>query len=162
MVVPEATAVTVMGTLVCPTAKATDAGTVATAGFALLTASDPAAVGAGASVAVSVPVAPTARLSGLGVSAVGWVPGLVSSTLTVRTLPGALVSRICSVLVACRPTVRSMTATFWPKSLGPATGVPFRVTVAEEIRFVPSALPLTMRKLYGGVVPGGSVSVSVN
>ena len=74
VVEPDATAVTVMGTLVCPAVKGIDVGTVATAAFALLTASVPAAVGAGASVAVRVPVAPALRLSGFGVRAVGWDP----------------------------------------------------------------------------------------
>lgn len=140
---PEATAVTVTGTLVCPDVNETDAGTVATAGFALLTVSEPAAVGAGASMAVSVPVAPALRLSGFGVRAVGCEPALVSSTVSVMKLPGALVRRISSVFEACGVMVRSMTATFCPKSLGPRICVPFSVTVADEIRLVPLALPLT-------------------
>ena len=143
VVEPDATAVTVTGTLVCPVAKDTEAGTVATAGLALLTVSVPAAVGAGASVVVRVPVAPAVRLSGFGMSAVGCVPALVSSTLSVMKLPGALVRRISSVLFAWRVTVRSMTATFWPKSLGLAICTPLSLTVAEEMRFVPLALPLT-------------------
>ena len=44
---------------------------MATAGFALLTINDPAAVGAGAKVAVNVPVVPAARFNGFGVMAVG-------------------------------------------------------------------------------------------
>jgi hypothetical protein len=100
-------------------------------------------VGAGDKVAVSVLVVPTVTLSGLGVRAVGCAPALVSSTLTVIKLPGALVSRTSIVLLAWSVTGRSSTATFWPKSLGPKICVPFRVTVAEDTRFVPFALPLT-------------------
>jgi hypothetical protein len=144
VVEPDATAVTAIGTLVCPAANATKAGTVTTALLALLTVSDPAAVGAGASVAVRLAVAPTVSASGLGVSAVGCVPAFVSSTLTVMKLPGALVRRIVSVLVAWSVTVRSRTATFCPKSLGSRISTPFSLTVAEEIRFVPLALPLTI------------------
>ena len=83
------------------------------------------------------------EVQGFGVSAVGCVPALVSSTLTVMKLPGALVRRISKVLVACSVTVRSSTATFCPKSLGPRICAPLSLMVAEEMRFVPLALPFT-------------------
>ena len=142
VVEPVAMAVTGIGRLVWPVVKATEAGTVTTLLFELMTVAAPAAVGAGASVAVRLAVTPTVRTRGLGVSAVGCAPAPVSSTPTVMKLPGALVRRTSIVLLAWSATVRSMTATFWPKSLGPAICRPLSLMVADEMRFVPLALPL--------------------
>src|SRR5712691_5124364 len=67
VVLPEARPLTGMATALCPAAKVTEAGTVAMAGFALVTASEPAAVGVGESVALSVPCAlPAVSASGFG------------------------------------------------------------------------------------------------
>src|SRR6266571_2230542 len=76
MALPTLTAVTGTGTLLCPLAKDTAAGTVATPGLELLAASVPAAVGVGERVAVKVPVAPTVMVRGFGVSVVGTGLGL--------------------------------------------------------------------------------------
>ncbi len=91
MVLPTASAVTGIGTLVWPAAKPTLAGAVATAVFALVTLKVPAAGGAGDSVAVSVPLAPAVIASGSGASEVGL-------GLRVRTSCGGwpeVVSRDC-------------------------------------------------------------------
>ena len=84
MAMPALTDVTGTCTLLCPLAKDTDDGTVATLVLSLLTLSVPAAVGMGNSVVVRVPVAPVVMVSGFDVSVVGVGRILVPSTLIVR------------------------------------------------------------------------------
>ena len=66
VVVPSATPVTGIWTVLCPAAKATVAGTVATAALALEIDSAPACVGDGESVAVRSQEAPAVIDSGFG------------------------------------------------------------------------------------------------
>ena len=123
---PTLTAVTGTGTLVCPAAKATDAGTVATPVLELLALSVPAVVGVGDRVAVSVPVAPTVMVSGLGVRAVGTGLGL----------PIVVPNRACR-LVASKYR-RSPTALLWPAHLVLSGLVPIRVeTFSDRASVVP-------------------------
>ena len=57
--------------------------------------------------------------------------------------------------------VRSTMATFWPKSLGPATCTLLTVTEAEEIRLLPLLSPLTMWSRNGSPTLVGTVIVLV-
>jgi hypothetical protein len=163
-VLPALTAVTGTGTLVCPLAKDTDDGTVATLVLALLTLSVPAAVGVGESVAVRVPVAPNAMVNGFGVSAVGVGRILVPKTLIVTKLPGLLATSTCTFSVfggGVSVTVLSTTLTCCEKSLGPATWTPFTVIVPDEIRLPPLPSPLTMCRRNGSPTEGGTENVSL-
>jgi len=158
---PTLAAVTGTGTLVCPAAKATDAGTVATPVLALLAVSVPAVVGVGDRVAVSVPVAPTVMVSGLGVSVVGVGRILVPRRLIVKVPPLGSLIVTCKVFVAWSVTVRSITVTFGVKSVLRTICTPFRTTVAAVTRCAPVASPFTKWKRKGGPIDGGTAKESV-
>lgn len=126
-VLPGLTAVTGIDTLVWPVVNATDAGAVATAVAELLTARLPAAVGAGDSVAVNVPVAPTVIGNGSGTNAVGTGFGAPSVALN-------LAARLVASKYSRKPT-----ALLCPAHLVPSGLVPIRVRTFSDN---PSVLPL--------------------
>src|SRR5437016_4394158 len=140
MLLPLATALTGTATLLWPTPKGTEAGTVATDVFELVRARVPAA--------------------GFGPSDVGCGFG-APNTLIVTYAPGVLASLTASVFASVRLMVRSMTATFSPKSLGLATCTPLSVIVADEMRWPPLASPFTMCKRNGAPTEVATVKLSV-
>jgi hypothetical protein len=87
IVLPTPWVVTGITTLVWPEAKPTLAGTVATLVLVLETLRVPAAVGAGDSAAVSVPVAPAVTERGLGASDTGFGRFGVPNTVMVMAVP---------------------------------------------------------------------------
>jgi len=161
MAFPALTALTGTGTLLCPLAKETEAGTVATPVFELVTLSVPAAVGVGDNVAVRVPVAPTVMVKGLGVSVVGVGRILVPRRLIVKVPPLGSLIVTCKVFVAWSVTVRSITVTFGVKSVLRTICTPFRTTVAAVTRCAPVASPFTKWKRKGGPIDGGTAKESV-
>jgi hypothetical protein len=107
VVLPGPTPVTGIVTWVWPAANATLAGTVAILVFALDTASVPAAVGAGESVAVRFPEAPAVTESGSGASEVGLGKFGVPNTVTVMTVPFFPATCSETELLSCTVTVLS-------------------------------------------------------
>jgi hypothetical protein len=158
---PDPTAVTGTGTLLCPLVKEIDDGTVATPALTLLTVSTPEEVGVGESVAVKVPVAPAVMVKGFGVKAVGVGRILVPSTLIVRTpLMGSL-TVTWRVFVGWSVMGRSKPVTFDEKSEGDATRTPFSTIVAEVTRCAPLASPFTRCRRNGAPIEEGTANESV-
>src|SRR5437016_6465571 len=161
MLLPLATALTGTATLLWPTPKGTEAGTVATDVFELVRARVPAAIGIGERAAVNIPVAPTRIFNGFGPSDVGCGFG-APNTLIVTYAPGVLASLTASVFASVRLMVRSMTATFSPKSLGLATCTPLSVIVADEMRWPPLASPFTMCTRTGAPTEVATVTLAAD
>src|SRR5437016_3034979 len=124
--VPGVLALTVMGALVWPAGTVTLLGTNAIPGAVLLSATVVSVCCAALIVTVSVPVAPTVMVSGLGVRAVGTGLGL----------PIVVPNRACR-LVASKYR-RSPTALLWPAHLVLSGLVPIRVeTFSDRASVVP-------------------------
>jgi hypothetical protein len=110
VVVPPASAVTGIATADCPAAKATLSGTLATEASLLEMLNVPAAVGAGESVAVSVPPDPMVRGRGLGSGVVGF--GITTvKTVSLMRVPLAPATESESAFLARSVTTRSTRVT---------------------------------------------------
>jgi hypothetical protein len=109
-VLPPESALTGIATLVCPGPNPTLAGTLATAGSAFATLRVPEAVGAGARVAVSVPLEPMLSASGSGARDTGLGIATVNTVIVIR-VPFAPATESAIVSLASSVNTRSTLVT---------------------------------------------------